>query len=141
MTTGFRSAGKGPGFPGGPLSVLVLMTLCVAGTGCGDRPEGPPLTAEPEATTPDQPPAVTTPEAGPAAPFEPPALADLDRGVTWIDRPVRDALVVLREQQAAEEPLCTAAEALAGCPTPIRPTAGPASTATWPGTWAAPIRS
>jgi len=113
MTTGFRSAGKGPGFPGGPLSVLVLMTLCVAGTGCGDRPEGPPLTAEPEATTPDQPPAVTTPEAGPAAPFEPPALADLDRGVTWIDRPVRDALVVLREQQAAEEPLCTAAEALA----------------------------
>jgi hypothetical protein len=99
MTTGCRRIGKAAGSPAGPLSALVLLAVCLSGAGCGEKPAGPPLTAEPEAATPERSPADAAAEAEPAAPFEPPALADLERAVTWIDRPVRDALVVLREQQ------------------------------------------
>jgi len=49
----------------------------------------------------------------PPEPFDPPPLADLDRDAKWIDRPVRDGLKLLREQQGREQPEDTAAEALA----------------------------
>ena len=46
-------------------------------------------------------------------PFDPPPLESLDRDATWIDRPVRDALLMLRTQQGEEKTLATASEALA----------------------------
>ncbi|WP_254513352.1 ABC transporter substrate-binding protein [Anatilimnocola floriformis] len=46
-------------------------------------------------------------------PFDPPPLAELDAKADWQDRPVLDGLVLLREKQAAEQPLATVAEALA----------------------------
>ena len=46
-------------------------------------------------------------------PFDPPPFEDLVKSVTWIDRPVRDAVAVLREQQKGEPPTATVAEALA----------------------------
>ena len=45
-------------------------------------------------------------------PFDPPALEELNARTTWLDRPTRDALAMLREAQAAEEPLASVAEAL-----------------------------
>jgi len=46
-------------------------------------------------------------------PFDPPSLESLDRDAKWIDRPVRDALLMLRAQQGEEKHLATASEALA----------------------------
>lgn len=48
-----------------------------------------------------------------AKPFAAPPLAELERSAKWIDRPVRDGLVMLRAAQREEKPLCTVAEALA----------------------------
>lgn len=45
-------------------------------------------------------------------PFTPPTLAELDKTADWQDRPVLDALELLREKQAKEKPLATVAEAL-----------------------------
>ena len=45
-------------------------------------------------------------------PFDPPPLDDLLGSATWIDRPVLDPLARLREEQAGEKGLATAAEAL-----------------------------
>jgi peptide/nickel transport system substrate-binding protein len=45
-------------------------------------------------------------------PFDPPDLEELNARTTWLDRPTRDALAMLREAQAAEEPLASVAEAL-----------------------------
>jgi peptide/nickel transport system substrate-binding protein len=53
----------------------------------------------------DEPPALLEP-------FTPPTLEELDKTAEWIDQPVRDALVMLREEQAKEKPLVTIAEAL-----------------------------
>jgi peptide/nickel transport system substrate-binding protein len=89
-----------------------VVCAAVVAAGCG-RSEKGRLVAEPEA--PDTP--ATTAEARPSVPaetaFEPPPLEALDRDATWIDRPVKDALAVLREQQAKEPVLGTVAEALA----------------------------
>ncbi len=46
-------------------------------------------------------------------PFDPPPLEELVSSATWIDRPVRDAVAVLRDQQRAQTPKAGAAEALA----------------------------
>jgi len=45
-------------------------------------------------------------------PFTPPPLEELERSVTWVERPVLDALKLLREKQAREKPLVSLAEAL-----------------------------
>ncbi|MEO1992953.1 MAG: peptide-binding protein [Pirellulales bacterium] len=45
-------------------------------------------------------------------PFNPPLLEELDESVTWIDRPVEDALVLLRAAQSEEELLSSVAAAL-----------------------------
>ena len=92
----------------------LLAVLAVLAAGCGRRPADRLPRAEPEA-----PAGAGAAEAEPAAPvateasFTPPSLAELDRDTTWIDRPVRDALAMLREEQAREPPLCSVAEALA----------------------------
>jgi len=45
--------------------------------------------------------------------FTPPSLAELDKTAEWVDRPVLDGIVLLREKQAGEMPKATVAEALA----------------------------
>jgi peptide/nickel transport system substrate-binding protein len=45
-------------------------------------------------------------------PFTPPSLAELEKRVEWRDQPVLDPLQLLRERQAQEKPLASAAEAL-----------------------------
>jgi len=45
-------------------------------------------------------------------PFTPPSLSELDKTAGWQDRPVLDALELLRTKQAKEKPLATVAEAL-----------------------------
>jgi len=45
-------------------------------------------------------------------PFTPPKLEDLDKTVEWVAKPVLDPLQLLRDRQAKEEPLTTAATAL-----------------------------
>jgi peptide/nickel transport system substrate-binding protein len=91
------------------LWAAVACVAALAAGGCS-RSEKGRLVAEPEARA-------TTPGARQSAPpeaaFEPPPLEALDRAANWIDRPVKDALALLREQQAKEPVLGTVAEALA----------------------------
>ena len=96
----------------GRICLTVGMAAALALPGCSRPASEPPLVAEREspsdqaATSP--PPPVTEQPA-----FAPPPLADLDRDAKWIDRPVKDALALLREQQAKETVACSVAEALA----------------------------
>ncbi len=87
-------------------------TLAAVAMGCGKKPDesaSPAVTA----STPAQPEKKDAPPPPPAAgPFVPPPLDELERAATWIDRPVKDGLVMLREQQAQETQLCTVADAL-----------------------------
>lgn len=53
-----------------------------------------------------------TASASAAGPFQPPMLAELDAKAEWIDQPVKDTLVMLREKQASEKPLITVQQAL-----------------------------
>ncbi|MFM7205928.1 MAG: peptide-binding protein [Planctomycetaceae bacterium] len=89
----------------------IVIIAAVAASGCG-RSGRDRLVAEPE-TAPGRAVAVEpAPAEPPTAAFEPPPLADLDRDAKWIDRPVKDSLTVLREQQAQESVLGSVAEAL-----------------------------
>jgi peptide/nickel transport system substrate-binding protein len=94
----------------------VFLLAAAAFPGCGRRaeelPGRPPVTPPSATAVSPAPPASARPPEAPAA-FDPPPLADLDRETKWIDRPVRDGLALLREEQAAETPACTVAEALA----------------------------
>lgn len=45
-------------------------------------------------------------------PFTPPKLEELDKTADWQDKPVQDALQLLRDKQAKEKPAATVAEAL-----------------------------
>ena len=45
-------------------------------------------------------------------PFTPPKLEELEKSVEWMDMPVLDSLQLMRERQAKETPLATAAQAL-----------------------------
>lgn len=87
-----------------------VLAVGLVAAGCRRESATPALPpAEPSITAPAEPP----PEP-PTAGFTPPATrADLDRQVTWVDRPVRDALALAREQDAREPATCSVAEALA----------------------------
>jgi peptide/nickel transport system substrate-binding protein len=89
-----------------------VVCAAVVAVGCG-RSEKGRLVAEPEAAATQATTAEPRQSAPPEAAFEPPPLEALDRDAKWIDRPVKDALAVLREQQAKEPVLGTVAEALA----------------------------
>jgi len=89
-----------------------VVCAAVVAVGCG-RSEKGRLVAEPEAAATQATTAEPRQSAPPEAAFEPPPLEALDRDAKWIDRPVKDALAVLREQQAKEPVLATVAEALA----------------------------
>ena len=86
---------------------LLWMAVVVLGSGCGRRPDGIPADAQPETTAQEA--TRRTAEAerveAPAEAFEPPALEAIDREAKWIDRPVRDAMRLLRDEQAKETPL------------------------------------
>jgi len=101
--------GVGGSIAGG-LAIAMVMLLSA---GCGGRGDDTP---EPVLETPPQQP-TTTGESQPSErlveAFSPPPLAELEKSTTWIDRPVRDGLTLLREQQAGERPLATVDEALA----------------------------
>ncbi|MFM8735038.1 MAG: peptide-binding protein [Pirellulales bacterium] len=93
----------------GPWLVCVI---AVAGAGCGPRSSGPALPVEPESTPAQATPPAAPPATGERAAFQPPPLADLERDARWIDRPVRDAIELLREELMKEPPLCDVATAL-----------------------------
>jgi peptide/nickel transport system substrate-binding protein len=101
-------------------TVLAAAAAAVLLAGCGRSPTddlgvGPKADVKPELSASDatlkQP--VTAAAATVAEPFDPPPLADLELKATWIDRPVKDGLVLLRAAQADEKVLCSAADALA----------------------------
>ncbi|MFM8890282.1 MAG: hypothetical protein ACKOTB_01435, partial [Planctomycetia bacterium] len=111
VRAGFRSKAFRSAVFGGILAGLATM-------GCGKRSAEDPVSGMPApvpATGPTEPGGSTPLPPQPTAhePFDPPPLARLERENTWIDRPVRDGLVLLREEQAKEKPLATVAEALA----------------------------
>ena len=58
-------------------------------------------------------PAAAAEQPAAAKAFTPPPLEELERAAKWIDRPVRDSLLMLRAAQREEKPLCAVAEALA----------------------------
>lgn len=91
----------------------LLFGIAVAAAGCSRPATDPALRAEPEAASAQSQPAAPPPAATEPVAFEPPALADLDRDSRWIDRPLRDAIDLLREELSKEPPLCDVAEALA----------------------------
>ena len=85
-------------------SSLLWLAAVACGGGCGRKPDGIPADAQPETSaqeatrrSAEAPVAITPPKA-----FEPPAIEALDRDAKWIDRPVRDGLQRLREEQAQE---------------------------------------
>ena len=87
-------------------SSLLWLAAVACGGGCGRKPDGIPADAQPETSaqeatrrSAEAPVAITPPKA-----FEPPAIEALDRDAKWIDRPVRDGLQRLREEQAKETP-------------------------------------
>ncbi|MEI7780717.1 MAG: peptide-binding protein [Planctomycetota bacterium] len=96
---------------------VALAALLLPGCGrkSGDALEAALENARPESTAAEPTRAEPAPppvERG-AEPFTPPDLAALDGEAKWIDRPVRDGLTMLREQQKQETVLATVAAALA----------------------------
>ncbi len=92
-----------------PVAVTLVVAALVA-AGCRRDAAAPEL-PRPEATAVESTPPAAMDRSEP--PAVPPTLADLDRRVTWIDRPVRDARTAARELDARAPPDCTVAEALA----------------------------
>ena len=99
-----------PGDIVGRICLTVSMAAALALPGCGRPASEPPLVAERESPSGQ---AAPPPPVAERPAFAPPPLADLDRDAKWIDRPVKDALALLREQQAKETVACSVAEALA----------------------------
>lgn len=93
--------------------VLFGLSCWIALAGCGRRQDELTALPKPEPTVPPASVAAPTPPPAPAEPFTPPALETLDRDAKWIDRPVRDGLALLREEQRGQTVLCTAEEAVA----------------------------
>ena len=98
--------------------ISCLALLSAAGCGGSATGEKQPAAADDGAPAKDATASATAPaaEATPEPalpPFERPDLAELDKTANWIDQPVEDGLELLRQKQAGEKPLATAAEALA----------------------------
>ena len=96
------------------LVATLLFTAALALSGCGRRAADTLDQARPESTAaePARREAVIPASERQPDPFTPPPLEAIDREAKWIDRPVRDGMAMLREQQQAETPLASVAEAL-----------------------------
>ena len=109
-TTGRSASMAGMARPAAAAGGLLVALVVTAG--CGSK-EGPAIDAElrpqPELSATVDP--ETTAKAREA--FVAPPLSDIDRDARWIDRPVRDGLVLLRDQQERQPAVATVAEALA----------------------------
>ncbi len=84
--------------------ILLAFSLVVVFSGCPSKPDYPGGNGS-----------KTGSDEGPDTllePFDVPLLKDLEAKVEWEDRPVYDIMEKVREQQAAEKPLATVAEAL-----------------------------
>jgi hypothetical protein len=90
---------------------LLLCFICVGCGGSKSVQQSPPseLTASAEARKEPLP--VTEPQ--PLDSFDVPKISDLDKEANWIDRAVRDGLVLLRESQSKEKVLGSVESALA----------------------------
>jgi len=97
------------------LWTFAVVLVLAAFAGCGKREADPLANVRPEpvAATAARTGPVTPPAERLLEPFDPPALEPLDRDAKWIDRPVRDALAMLRDELAKEPAAVAAAEALA----------------------------
>ena len=95
----------------GPILAAVGAMLLV---GCGRKQDDILGTVVPESTTAEssRKDPVTPPSERLLEPYTPPPLETIDREAKWIDRPVRDGLEMLLEQQSQETPLATVEEAL-----------------------------
>ena len=85
-------------------SALLWLAAVACVGGCGRKPDGIPADAQPETSAQEATRrSAEAPVANiPPVAFEPPTLEALDRDAKWIDRPVRDGLQRLREEQAKE---------------------------------------
>lgn len=106
MGAGCDAIGRGAA---AAVAVVLAAALCLAGCRRPPPPELPP--PEAAGVSPAEP-APAQPPAPPPAFVPPPTLADLDAQAAWLDRPVRRALTVAREDEAREPPACPLAEAL-----------------------------
>lgn len=93
----------------GPGAIALSAVALALATGCRREAAVPPL-PPPEVTQADE--AAPPDEAAADVPL-PATLADLDRQVTWVQRPVRDALAQARSQEAAAADAGAAADPLA----------------------------
>ena len=96
------------------LLMCCCLLLSIASTGCGGSKsvqEAPPSELTASAEERKEPLPVTTLQ--PPDPFDVPEIDELDKEANWIDRPVRNGLVLLRESQSKEKVLGSVAAALA----------------------------
>ena len=90
---------------------FLLCPICV---GCsGSKPIEPAPPSELTASAEERKEPLPVTELRPLDPFEVPKLSDLDKEANWIERPVRDGLVLLREAQSKEKVLGSVDSAIA----------------------------
>ncbi|MEN6497893.1 MAG: hypothetical protein ABFD16_26645, partial [Thermoguttaceae bacterium] len=100
----------------GNLAWLVLMAVVMAG--CSQSASNTPATSGEGAASAGTNAAGSAKDDTPFVlgdlikPFKAPTLEELDKQAQWIDQPVLDSLVLLRERQKGEKPLVTTEEAL-----------------------------
>ncbi len=97
-----------------PFVWLLVLTICSFGiTGCGGSDDSGSSTSNDETNTTSS---TDQEEKEPEVllqPFDAPPLEELEAKVKWVDRPVLDAMELMREKQANETPMATVEEALA----------------------------
>ena len=89
------------------------LLLCIASTGCGGSKsiqETPPSELTASAEERKEPLPVTALQ--PPDPFDVLQIDELDMEANWLDRPVRNGLVLLRESQSKEKVRVSVADAL-----------------------------
>jgi peptide/nickel transport system substrate-binding protein len=100
----------------GILAWLVLMAVVMAG--CSQSASNTPATSGEGAASAGTNAAGSAKDDTPFVlgdlikPFKAPTLEELDKQAQWIDQPVLDSLVLLRQRQKGEKPLVTTEEAL-----------------------------
>lgn len=91
------------------LTAIVITGGCMQSSNTSSTPSESPNSGNSAAPAGDEKPFVL---GDLIQPFTPPTLEELDKTAAWIDQPVRDSMVLLRERQKGEKPLVTVQEAL-----------------------------